>query len=209
VCSSPRLIAAYRGLPRLRVPRHPPHAFCRLTPSLECWVRHWPTKPPPAPEDLILEPSAARAHAARTCRAALPRPRVRRPEATTPRHRTTRLRGDLHFLSNRSNRSFRSCCWLAPDVRVIDRCSRRRAPLGTPPPRNRNVTSRIHFPRSLLPTFHCQTVRTAKTARSAGALEADIDLGVGCRGVRLRGLSARSGRRLRRAPAVVRLLVVS
>ena len=32
VCSSPRPIAAYRALPRLRVPRHPPLAFIRLTP---------------------------------------------------------------------------------------------------------------------------------------------------------------------------------
>src|SRR4051812_31086963 len=31
VCHSPRLIAAYHGLHRLRVPRHPPHAFARLT----------------------------------------------------------------------------------------------------------------------------------------------------------------------------------
>ena len=31
VCPSPRLIAAYRALHRLRVPRHPPLAFCRLT----------------------------------------------------------------------------------------------------------------------------------------------------------------------------------
>src|SRR5436305_4802622 len=31
VCHSPELFAAYRGLPRLRVPRHPPHAFIRLT----------------------------------------------------------------------------------------------------------------------------------------------------------------------------------
>ena len=31
VCDSPELFAAYRGLPRLRVPRHPPHAFARLT----------------------------------------------------------------------------------------------------------------------------------------------------------------------------------
>ena len=31
VCGSPELFAAYRGLPRLRVPRHPPHAFARLT----------------------------------------------------------------------------------------------------------------------------------------------------------------------------------
>ncbi len=31
VCGSPRLIAAYRALPRLRVPRHPPLAFSRLT----------------------------------------------------------------------------------------------------------------------------------------------------------------------------------
>ena len=31
VCASPRLFAAYRGLPRLCVPRHPPHAFARLT----------------------------------------------------------------------------------------------------------------------------------------------------------------------------------
>ena len=31
VCRSPWLIAAYRGLHRLRVPRHPPHAFSRLT----------------------------------------------------------------------------------------------------------------------------------------------------------------------------------
>ena|SRR6185437_13426342 len=31
VCRSPWLIAAYHGLPRLRVPRHPPHAFARLT----------------------------------------------------------------------------------------------------------------------------------------------------------------------------------
>jgi hypothetical protein len=31
VCSSPWLIAAYHGLHRLRVPRHPPHAFARLT----------------------------------------------------------------------------------------------------------------------------------------------------------------------------------
>ena len=31
VCRSPELIAAYHGLPRLRVPRHSPHAFARLT----------------------------------------------------------------------------------------------------------------------------------------------------------------------------------
>ena len=31
VCRSPWLIAAYRGLHRLRVPRHSPHAFFRLT----------------------------------------------------------------------------------------------------------------------------------------------------------------------------------
>ena len=31
VCRSPWLIAAYHGLHRLRVPRHPPHAFARLT----------------------------------------------------------------------------------------------------------------------------------------------------------------------------------
>jgi hypothetical protein len=31
VCRSPWLIAAYHGLPRLRVPRHPPHALARLT----------------------------------------------------------------------------------------------------------------------------------------------------------------------------------
>jgi hypothetical protein len=31
VCASPRLFAAYRGLPRLCVPRHPPHAFFHLT----------------------------------------------------------------------------------------------------------------------------------------------------------------------------------
>ena len=34
VCHSPELIAAYHGLHRLRVPRHPPHAFSRLTTSL-------------------------------------------------------------------------------------------------------------------------------------------------------------------------------
>ena len=33
MCSSPWLIAAYRGLHRLPVPRHPPHAFARLTTS--------------------------------------------------------------------------------------------------------------------------------------------------------------------------------
>ena len=31
VCRSPKLIAAYRVLHRLRVPRHPPSAFTRLT----------------------------------------------------------------------------------------------------------------------------------------------------------------------------------
>ena len=31
MCPSPWLIAAYRALHRLRVPRHPPLAFCRLT----------------------------------------------------------------------------------------------------------------------------------------------------------------------------------
>ena len=34
VCRSPWLIAAYHGLPRLRVPRHSPHAFARLTTKL-------------------------------------------------------------------------------------------------------------------------------------------------------------------------------
>ena len=34
VCRSPWLIAAYHGLPRLRVPRHSPHAFARLTTTL-------------------------------------------------------------------------------------------------------------------------------------------------------------------------------
>jgi hypothetical protein len=31
VCRSPALIAAYRALHRLCVPRHPPHTFVRLT----------------------------------------------------------------------------------------------------------------------------------------------------------------------------------
>ena len=31
MCHSPELLAAYHGLHRLRVPRHPPHAFLRLT----------------------------------------------------------------------------------------------------------------------------------------------------------------------------------
>lgn len=31
VCRSPELIAAYRDLHRLYVPRHPPHTFIRLT----------------------------------------------------------------------------------------------------------------------------------------------------------------------------------
>ena len=31
MCRSPKLIAAYRGLHRLYVPRHPPHTFVRLT----------------------------------------------------------------------------------------------------------------------------------------------------------------------------------
>ena len=31
VCHSPELLAAYHGLHRLCVPRHPPHAFLRLT----------------------------------------------------------------------------------------------------------------------------------------------------------------------------------
>ena len=34
VCRSPWLIAAYHGLHRLRVPRHSPHAFVRLTTQL-------------------------------------------------------------------------------------------------------------------------------------------------------------------------------
>src|SRR5215213_7132292 len=34
VCHSPWLIAAYHGLHRLRVPRHPPHAFTRLTTTI-------------------------------------------------------------------------------------------------------------------------------------------------------------------------------
>src|SRR5690348_5737515 len=34
VCRSPELIAAYHGLLRLRVPRHSPHAFARLTTKL-------------------------------------------------------------------------------------------------------------------------------------------------------------------------------
>ena len=34
VCRSPKLIAAYHGLHRLRVPRHPPHAFTRLTTTI-------------------------------------------------------------------------------------------------------------------------------------------------------------------------------
>jgi hypothetical protein len=34
VCRSPELIAAYHGLHRLRVPRHPPHAFTRLTTTI-------------------------------------------------------------------------------------------------------------------------------------------------------------------------------
>ncbi len=33
MCRSPELIAAYRGLHRLCVPRHPPHTFVRLTRS--------------------------------------------------------------------------------------------------------------------------------------------------------------------------------
>src|SRR3954453_11253993 len=44
VCHSPRLIAAYHGLPRLRVPRHPPHAFARLTTTIcdqATHVRSW------------------------------------------------------------------------------------------------------------------------------------------------------------------------
>ena len=34
VCHSPELLAAYHGLHRLCVPRHPPHAFLRLTTKL-------------------------------------------------------------------------------------------------------------------------------------------------------------------------------
>jgi hypothetical protein len=40
VCSSPWLIAAYHGLHRLRVPRHPPHAFARLTTSIRVQAEH-------------------------------------------------------------------------------------------------------------------------------------------------------------------------
>ena len=39
MCSSPALFAAYRGLPRLRVPRHPPHALARLT-TYACQAEH-------------------------------------------------------------------------------------------------------------------------------------------------------------------------
>jgi hypothetical protein len=38
VCRSPELIAAYHGLHRLRVPRHPPLAFARLTTN--CQAEH-------------------------------------------------------------------------------------------------------------------------------------------------------------------------
>jgi hypothetical protein len=40
VCASPELFAAYRGLPRLRVPRHPPHAFVRLTTDFSIQAKH-------------------------------------------------------------------------------------------------------------------------------------------------------------------------
>ena len=36
-CGSPMLIAAYRALPRLSVPRHPPCALVRLTGSSLCF----------------------------------------------------------------------------------------------------------------------------------------------------------------------------
>src|ERR1051325_3908585 len=39
VCRSPELIAAYHGLHRLRVPRHPPHAFARLTTNTHSCVK--------------------------------------------------------------------------------------------------------------------------------------------------------------------------
>ena len=50
-CSSPTLFAAYRALPRLSVPRHPPCALIRLTglcfdaPRLSAWVPHFLTEP--------------------------------------------------------------------------------------------------------------------------------------------------------------------
>lgn len=40
VCRSPKLIAAYRDLHRLYVPRHPPHTFIRLTLSQLVQAKH-------------------------------------------------------------------------------------------------------------------------------------------------------------------------
>ena len=47
VCRSPWLIAAYHGLHRLCVPRHPPHAIARLTTKDSASSQVAPTLPPP------------------------------------------------------------------------------------------------------------------------------------------------------------------
>ena len=50
MCRSPWLIAAYHGLRRLCVPRHPPHAFSRLTPIQSvAALESLPTVEPPPP----------------------------------------------------------------------------------------------------------------------------------------------------------------
>jgi hypothetical protein len=156
VCSSPRLIAAYRGLRRLRVPRHPPHAFCRLTPSLECGPGRELQDSPPAPEDLILEPSAARAHAARIPAPVRPESNCSCPRAA-PRP-TTRLRGDHYFpIAIVPDLAVLPCCcvdWFTSDdysmlTRAAPCDGLLRPPPGTLPRRNRTSpagsTSHDHY----------------------------------------------------------------
>ena len=180
VCRSPELFAAYRGLPRLRVPRHPPHAFCRLTPSLVCWVRPSATRRPTGTRGP--DPRAKRCTRPRRSH---PAPRANRACAPSPPEPATRLRGDLHSIdrsdladgTRATPRGLANMPWFTSDA---TRCSRRRPRLPTTPtPAKSHITSRIHFPRSLLPTFRCQTAdeRRKKTARRAGARRAEINLG--------------------------------
>jgi hypothetical protein len=78
VCGSPRLIAAYRALHRLRVPRHPPLAFSRLTTKngqaehAQCGALRRSTRlasrviPPACIRSVVAEPKLSTAHRVRS-----------------------------------------------------------------------------------------------------------------------------------------------
>ena len=162
VCHSPELIAAYRGLHRLRVPRHPPHAFCRLTQSLVCWVRHPATRRPAGTRGP--DPRAKRCTRPRRSH---PAPDANRACAPSPPEPATRLRGDLHSIDRSDLAVERPVDRSGSRVMLLDAHGAGLASRRHPHPRNRTSpagsTSHDHY----YPPSVVKQQRAAKKNRSA------------------------------------------